>query len=65
MKLTIALQNEMFVEIKDGNIEIEIPDTCRRDLWQAQLCFWLEDEDEKLKDSGYLRVNKNKIKLER
>lgn len=36
MTLTIALQNEMKAIIdKNGNIVIDIPDTCKRDLWDA------------------------------
>ena len=38
MKLTIALQNEMNATIdKNGNIVIDIPDSCKRDLWSAQM----------------------------
>lgn len=36
MKLTVALQNEMKVELdKNGNIVIDIPEMCKRDLWDA------------------------------
>ena len=64
MKLTIALQNEMNATIdKNGNIVINIPDSCKRDLWSAQMEYWLEKDSsncENLKiDGGFLRVIKN------
>lgn len=67
MKLTIALQDEMNATIdKNGNIIIDIPDSCKRDLWSAQMEYWLEKDSsncENLKiDGGFLRVIKNKIK---
>ena len=71
LKLTIALQNEMMVETspigKGGNIVIHIPDVCARDLWDAQIEFWLEDDKNgnKLTDDGFLRILKKKLKLER
>lgn len=70
MKLTIALQNEMIVESspvgKGGNIVIDIPDECARDLWDAQIEFWLEDNKNgnKITDNGFLRMLKKKLKLE-
>ena len=60
--LTLALQREMKATIKDGTITIEIPEDCKMDLWQAQIEMWLE-KDNKLTDSKYLRLNKNKLKL--
>lgn len=70
MKLTIALQGEMKAEInRDGNIVINIPEACRRDLWEAQLEYWLENDFPTYKnakiDSGFLRIIKNKIKFTR
>ena len=67
MTLTIALQNEMKAIIdKNGNIVIDIPDTCKRDLWDAQIEYWLEKDLPICKntkiDGGFLRVIKNKIK---
>lgn len=67
MTLTIALQNEMKVIIdKNGNIVIDIPDTCKRDLWDAQIEYWLEKDLPICKntkiDGGFLRVIRNKIK---
>lgn len=70
MKLTIALQNEMKAELdKNGNIVIDIPEMCKRDLWDAQLEYWLEkdvptNKNEKV-DGGFLRVIKSKIKFVR
>ena len=66
MKLIIALQNEMKAEIdKNGNIVIEIPNECKRDLWDAQMEYWLEKDMPTWKgakvDGGYLRIKKNKI----
>ena len=53
MTLTIALQNEMKAIIdKNGNIVIDIPDTCKRD----PIC-----KNTKI-DGGFLRVIRNKIK---
>lgn len=68
MKLTIALQRGMQAEInQDGNIEIDIPDTCKKDLWDAQLEYWLEKDMPTYKnakiDGGFLRIIKNKIKF--
>ena len=66
--LTIALQNEMDVIIdKSGNIVIYIPDACKRDLWDAQIEYWLEKDNLNCKnlvntDGGFLRVIRNKIK---
>lgn len=71
MKLTIALQSEMkVISVPDaigGNFVVEIPDECARDLWEAQISYWLENKKEqnKLTDSGYLRMKKKKIHLER
>ena len=70
MKLTIALQTEMKVKLdKNGNIVIDIPDECKRDLWEAQLEYWLEKDLPTRKnakvDGGFLRVIKNKIKFVR
>ena len=67
MTLTIALQNEMKAIIdKNGNIVIDIPDTCKRDLWDAQIEYWLEKDLPIFKntiiDGGFLRVIRNKIK---
>lgn len=68
MVLTIALQNEMDVIIdKSGNIVIYIPDSCKRDLWDAQIEYWLEKDNLNCKnlvktDGGFLRVIRNKIK---
>lgn len=67
MTLTIALQNEMKAIIdKNGNIIIDIPDTCKRDLWDAQIEYWLEKDLPTYKsakiDGGFLRVIKNKIR---
>mgnify|MGYP000284969676 CR=1 FL=1 len=67
MTLTIALQNEMKAIIdKNGNIVIDIPDTCKRDLWDAQIEYWLEKDLPICKntkiDGGFLRVIRNKIK---
>lgn len=63
MKFTLALQNEMKAIInKDGNIEIDIPDACHRDLWDAQIQYWLEENDS-IKDRGFLRVIKKRIKF--
>lgn len=67
MTLTIALQNEMKAIIdKNGNIVIDIPDTCKRDLWDAQIEYWLEKDLSICKntkiDGGFLRVIRNKIK---
>ena len=67
MKLTIALQNEMNVIIdRNGNIVIDIPDDCKRDLWDAQIEYWLEKDFSTHKnakiDGGFLRVIRNKIK---
>lgn len=67
MTLTIALQNEMKAIIdKNGNIVIDIPDTCKRDLWDAQIEYWLERDLPICKntkiDGGFLRVIRNKIK---
>lgn len=67
MKLTIALQNEMNANIdRNGNIVIDIPDSCKRDLWDAQIEYWLEKDtptcQNKKLDGGFLRVIKNKIK---
>ena len=59
MKLTIALQDEM-------NATIDIPDSCKRDLWSAQMEYWLEKDSSNCKnlkiDGGFLRVIRNKIK---
>lgn len=71
MKLTIVLQSEMMVESspvgKGGNIVIDIPDECARDLWDAQIEFWLEDNKNgnKITDNGFLRMLKKKLRLER
>ena len=70
MKLTIALQSEMKAEIdKNGNIIIDIPEACKRDLWEAQLEYWLEKDFPTYKDAkvdaGFLRVIRNKIKFVR
>jgi hypothetical protein len=60
MKLTIALQDEMKAKLISGNlIEIDIPDDCKRDLWKAQIECWLENDEEKLIHSGFLRVESN------
>ena len=70
MKLTIVLQREMKAEIdSNGNIVIDIPDACKRDLWEAQLEYWLEKDLPTYKkakvDGGFLRVIRNKIKFVR
>lgn len=70
MKLIIALQSEMEAEIdKNGNIIIDIPEACKRDLWEAQLEYWLEKDFSTYKDAkvdgGFLRVIRNKIKFVR
>lgn len=70
MKLTIALQSEMKAEIdRNGNIVIDIPEACKRDLWEAQLEYWLEKDFFTYKnakaDGGFLRVIRNKIKFVR
>lgn len=67
MKLTIALQNEMNAIIdRNRNIVIDIPDNCKRDLWDAQIEYWLEKDFPTHKgtkiDGGFLRVIRNKIK---
>ena len=67
MTLTIALQNEMKAIIdKNGNIVIDIPDTCKRDVWDAQIEYQLEKDLPICKntkiDGGFLRVIRNKIK---
>ena len=65
MTLTIALQSEMSAKIENGNIVIDIPDSCKRDLWDAQLEYWLEKDFPTYKnaktDGGYLRVKRNKV----
>ena len=47
-------------------ILIDIPDTCKRDLWDAQIEYWLEKDLPICKntkiDGGFLRVIRNKIK---
>lgn len=70
MKLTIALQSEMKAEIdRNGNIVIDIPEACKRDLWEAQLEYWLEKDFPTYKnakvDGGFFRVIRNKIKCVR
>ena len=70
MKLTIALQNEMKAEIdKNGNIVIDIPEACKRDLWEAQLEYWLEKDFPTYKDAkvdgGFFFFFLNKIKFVR
>lgn len=68
MILTIALQDEMDAIVdKNGNIVIYIPDSCKRDLWDAQIEYWLEKDNLNCKnsvktDGGFLRVIRNKIK---
>lgn len=66
MKLTIVLQSEMKAEIdRNGNIVIDIPEACKRDLLE----YWLEKDFPTYKnakvDGGFLRVIKNKIKFVR
>jgi len=64
MKLTLGLQREMSILVKGNNLEIEILDDCSRDLWKAQIQYWLEDNDKKVIETGFLRVeNNNKLKL--
>ena len=70
MKLTIVLQNEMKADIdKNGNIIIDIPEDCKRDLWDAQMEYWLEKDMPTYKnakvDGGYLRVRRNKMRFVR
>lgn len=70
MKLTIALQSEMKAQIdRNGNIVIDIPESCKRDLWDAQFEYWLEKDMPTYKDAkidgGFLRVIRNKIKFVR
>ncbi len=61
--LTISIPTEAKYDVIGNNIIIEIPKECNRDLWKAQLEFWLENEN-KITDSGYLRVtNENNMKM--
>lgn len=66
LKLTIALQNEMKAEIdENGNVVIYIPDTCKRDLWDAQMEYWLEkcvpEHGNKIIDNGIFRIIRKKL----
>ena len=62
--ITLTLQNKMIVTIENNNIIISIPDECKRDLWEGQLEFWLENDNSiKMLDSGKIRIVKNKIKI--
>ena len=68
MKLTIALQNEMKAEIdRNGNVVIDIPDDCKRDLWDAQMEYWLEkcvpEHGSKIIDNGFFRIIRNKLRF--
>ena len=67
MKLTIALQNEMLVKSvpigNGGNIEIDIPDSCKRDLWNAQIEMWLEDGNGNIIDNVLMRSHMKTRKL--
>ena len=65
-KLTLAVQDEANIKIIGNNIEIELPKECNRDLWKAQITYWLENESDKLLESGNIRVaNNNKIKIDK
>lgn len=68
MKLTIALQNEMKAEIdRNGNVVIYIPDICKRDLWDAQMEYWLEkcvlEHGNKIIDNGIFRIIRKKLRF--
>lgn len=68
MKLAIALQEEMEAEVdKDENVVINIPNECKRDLWDAQLEYWLEKDFPTYKNAkiaaGYIRVIRNKLRF--
>lgn len=65
LKLEIAFQDGVSVEVKDDRIIFNIDlDVTKRDLWLTQFEMWLANEkDNNALSSGYLRVNNNK-KLE-
>jgi len=61
-KITLAPQSEAIVTLEGNNIVIELPDSCARDLWKAQISYWLENENEKLLETGNFRItNNNKL----
>lgn len=64
-KLTLALQDEANIKIVGNNIEIELPKECNRDLWKAQITYWLENENKTLESGNIRLTNNNKIKIDK
>ena len=71
-RLTLSLEKDMKVEVRNGQLIIDIPDSVSRDLWKAQFNFWLEENIgetiaiSKQVDSGWLRIeNNNKLSLKK
>lgn len=62
LQITLGLQSEMKACFKNQHtLEITIPETCRRDHWQAQISYWIEGKH--LLESGNLRIVKNRMKI--
>ncbi len=61
--LEIALQEGMTAELKGDRVIITIDtEITKRDLWDAQIEFWLNKKDDiKNLSSGYVRIIKNKL----
>lgn len=68
-KLTLAIQDEANIKIVGNNIEIEFPKECNRDLWKAQITYWLENienEYNEIFETGNIRLtNNNKLKIDK
>lgn len=62
MKMTIPLPDHTKAEVtEDGKIIIEFDEKeTKRDLWLNQFAIYLENENEKIIDSRYLRLESNK-----
>lgn len=62
-RITLGLMSEMKAKVFNNEIIIDIPDSCTRDLWLAQLNVWLEENakktNSKVVDDGWLRIERN------
>lgn len=67
LELELALMDGMSAEIKNNRVIITIDKSkTKRDLWDAQIEFWLTKKDDiKTLTSGYLRVVKNKLQFKK
>jgi predicted porin len=64
MELILCLQDGMKIEVQGDKVILKIDtDTTKRDLWKAQITYYLE-KNFKLIESGNLRIeNKDKLSL--